>query len=74
MAVFPTESASGTLSVTYNNGHTEDVSLNELKLSENMATIVVVWVSKEHLKLELEGIGEGGLGESPGTGESGFWN
>lgn len=71
---FPTESASGTLSVTYNNGHTEDVSLNELKLSENMATIVVVWVSKEHLKLELEGIGEGGLGESPGTGESGFWN
>lgn len=71
---FPTESASGTLSVTYNNGHTEDVSLNELKLSENMATIVVVWVSKEHLKLELEGIGEGGLGESSGTGESGFWN
>lgn len=71
---FPTESASGTLSVTYNNGHTEVVSLNELKLSENMATIVVVWVSKEHLKLELEGIGEGGLGESSGTGESGFWN
>lgn len=71
---FPTESVSGTLSVTYNNGHTEVVSLNELKLSENMATIVVVWVSKEHLKLELEGIGEGGLGESSGTGESGFWN
>lgn len=71
---FPTESVNGTLSVTYNNGHTEVVSLNELKLSENMATIVVVWVSQEHLKLELEGIGEGGLGESSGTGESGFWN
>lgn len=73
---FPTESASGTLSVTYNynNGHTEVVSLNELKLSENMATIVVVWVSQEHLKLELVGIGEGGLGESSETGENGFWN
>lgn len=71
---FPTESVSGTLSVTYNNGHTEDVSLNELKLSENMATIVVVWVSKEHLKLELEGIGEGKLDGFSGTGESGFWN
>ena len=71
---FPTESASGTLSVTYNNDHTEVVSLNELKLSENMATIVVVWVSQEHLKLELVGIGEGGLGESSETGENGFWN
>lgn len=71
---FPTESVSGTLSVTYNNGHTEDVSLNELKLSENMATIVVVWVSKEHLKLELEGIGEGKLDGFSGTGENGFWN
>lgn len=71
---FPTESVNGTLSVTYNNDHTEVVSLNELKLSENMATIVVVWVSQEHLKLELEGIGEGGLGGSSGTGESGFWN
>lgn len=71
---FPTESVSGTLSVTYNNGHTEDVSLNELKLSENMATIVVVWVSQEHLKLELEGIGEGKLDGFSGTGESGFWN
>lgn len=71
---FPTESVNGTLSVTYNNGHTEVVSLNELKLAENMATIVVVWVSQEHLKLELEGIGEGGLGESSETGENGFWN
>lgn len=71
---FPTESVNGTLSVTYNNGHTEVVSLNELKLSENMATIVVVWVSKEHLKLELEGIGEGKLDGFSGTGENGFWN
>jgi len=71
---FPTESVSGTLSVTYNNGYTKDVSLNELKLSENMATIVVVWVSQEHLKLELEGIGEGKLDGFSGTGENGFWN